>query len=268
MLIAAVVVALGACGGSYANLPADATRLLEAGERVVVLGPTTGQTIDEDELRATAARAAEAGTELRVVVSGDGRELIDPSPIVDRFGGTAITYITYAAEGDDLSVASRDLTNAQLIRATDAAATRSAIDESTEAFVDLLVTEGVQTRSFSLARLLLWIALGAAAVFLVAQFLGFRKARAKTRRRRAEFDRRKASLAEWIGLLRVEADELVSAQQRFAPAARRNLDEARTQVGALGSAVEGATTLSDLDANEIRVARAAMKLRTLRSELG
>lgn len=264
-LIALAVLALGACGSGGGSVPeAVAATFDQQGQRIAYLGDTGAESVVERDLDAAIESADALGVDLRIVVSGESFDLVDAKAVTSDYGGTAITY---KAGHDTFKTHSVEVTGDQLKRARDAATRQAELGASARSFVSVLEQEGLERRGGGPIRLLLWILFALAATFLVWQALKYRKITRRNKRRRAQFEKRKASLQEWVGLLTEDVNDLIGSQNRLGLNERRTLDSVRSQVGDAQQAVSSAKKIGDLDANEIRVARAAMKLRTLRSSL-
>lgn len=252
-----------ACG-STATLPDAVTRQLDIPNNpIATLSESTSEEIPRLDLLQATARARSIGTELRFVVAGDNDELVNAKDVADRYGGTVLSY----KSGDtDFAAASRSMDNDQLNRAIAAAGTESDMGASALAFVRLLEDEGIQAQRASVSPWI-WLLLAFAAAFVIYQLLNYLRARKRAARRREKFQERKDILADWANRLVPEIDAVSPYAARLDANGQRMLTEARDQVGNVVPALANATSLGELDASEIRIARTAIKLRSLRMTL-
>ena len=265
-IIVAIVVAGAGCGGSGGDVPADVAAQLDVpDETLAVLGDSSAERIPRIELREATVLADALDAELRIVVAGDGQDLVDAEAVADAYGGTVLSY----KAGDvAFQAASTELETEQLNRATAAAGDERDMGASALAFVDVLEDEGPEFKSTSLTTVLLWVLFIVAALFVLWQALAYWRARKRAARRRRQFEERQRILADWADRLVPEIEQVAEQQGRLDATGRRTLDDTIAQVGAAREGIAGATSLGDLDANEIRIARSAMKLRSLRQLVG
>lgn len=260
-LFVAAALALAACSGS-SDLSAEVVRSLDIpGEAVAVVGDSISEPIPTTEILQAVAVARSAGTELRVVIAGDDVDLVDPTAVVDRYGGTVLSYKTSDL---DFRTSSSDIDDGQLNRARDAAQVVG-IGPSVTAFAGLLEEEGgVVPKPGNALRWLLWVGLAVCALIFFWQLGRFRSARARSKRLSRAFDERQASLHEWVSTLKPEVDRLAPFSTRLDAAQLRQLDESKQFLESIDESISRSTSLPDLDAAEMRISRTAIKLRDLR----
>jgi len=250
--------------GSTTEVSGDVAQAFDRNDLIADLTPQDGsEDIRRDILLPALAQAEAAGTELRVVVTGFDAELESAKAIVDRYGGTALSYQVNQAS---FEAASRDLSAAQLERAIDQARVELDIGDSVAAFVSVLEAEGVEAPGSSLLNRLIIPLLLAAAAFMLWGAWSYVQARKRRARRQRAFMERRRVLSDWAAQLAPEVEALrggvaVSADN----SAQSTWQEAQEFVSSIVPAVEGARTASDLDVAEMRISRMAIKLRDLRS---
>lgn len=265
---------LAACG-STATLPEAVTGQLDIPNNpIATLSDSTSEDIPRLDLLQATARARAIGTELRFVIAGDTDELVDAEAVVEEYGGTVLSY----KSGDTVFfAASKSMDNDQLNRAIEAAGSESDMGASALAFVRLLEDEGIQAQSSGVlsSRLLpsgvspwIWVLLAVAAIFVLYQLWNYLRARKRAARRKAKFHERKEILSDWATRLVPEINAVTPHAGRLDSSGQRMLTESRDQVSKVVPALAEATSLGELDASEIRIARTAIKLRTLRQTLG
>lgn len=266
LLLAIVVSMLAAsCGSASEPLNADATRQFDIENNTIAdLTSPGAEDVPREELRDAISRAQRAGTILRVVVADTNAEFVSAKSVVDRYGGTAISY---QANRTSFEGASRDLSGDQLDRAVDAAKVELDIGDSATAFVEVLETEGLDKRGISLGRILailFFILAAAVLVYGAASYLGARTRRDKERR---EFSERRAVLRDWASQLGPEVDALQATAVAKDATAKQDLNDASEFVASIVPKLDEAKSLGELDAAEMRIGRLAIKLRDLRSTL-
>jgi len=230
---------------------------------IVDLTPVGSEEVPQEQLLQAAARARSAGTTLRIVVAGPEDEFIPAKDVVDKYGGTAISY---QAQELAFQGASNDIASGQLDRAIDAAKVEFNIGDSADAFVRVLETEGLEPLGSGITSLLLLILFGLAALFMLAGAWSYMQARKKRARRQREFVERKTMLAEWATQLAPELESLRPAVAASADAgAQTAWHEARDFVERVMPQLEKASNAPDLDLAEMGIAQTAMNLRDLRN---
>lgn len=255
---------LAACG-STATLPEAVTGQLDIPNNpIATLSDSTSEDIPRLDLLQATARARAIGTELRFVIAGDTDELVDAEAVVEEYGGTVLSY----KSGDTVFfAASKSMDNDQLNRAIEAAGSESDMGASALAFVRLLEDEGIQAQSSGVSPWI-WVLLAVAAIFVLYQLWNYLRARKRAARRKAKFHERKEILSDWATRLVPEINAVTPHAGRLDSSGQRMLTESRDQVSKVVPALAEATSLGELDASEIRIARTAIKLRTLRQTLG
>lgn len=268
-LFAALVLLLSSCGSSVAPLDDEVARQFDIANNSIA-DLTNGEGVEQvpfDELIRVVARADQTGTDLRIVVVGPNSEFVPAESVVDRYGGTAISY---QVDRTGFEGASKDLGGAVLSQAVNAAGVELDIGESASAFVSVLENQpdGVATTSSSSSQLWLLALLIPAAAFMLWgawSYFGARKARIK---RQTSFDERKWVLADWARQLTPELETLspivVASPDREA---QRIWHESHDFVDEVIPSIENATSIAELDAAEIRIGRTAIRLRDLRKSL-
>lgn len=264
-MLSALALLLASCGSDATPLDAEVARQFDVADTSLAdLSGASIEAVPTDALFAAVAAAREAGTNLRVVVSASDGELISAGAVVDRYGGTAISY---QANQDGFEAASRDMSGAQLDRAVAAARSQVDIGESTAAFVDVIATEGIEALDRSFARTALLLLLIPAALFMLSGAWSYFQARKRRIKRERDFLQRRTVLRDWAAQLGPEIQALAPATASADPSARTTLDEASTFVNSIGPKLDAARSLGELDAAEMRIGRVAIKLRELRRAL-
>ncbi len=263
ILLAGLTLLLPACGSDVV-LPDAVTRQLDIPNNSVA---TVSDSITEeiplsDLLRATSL-ARDLGTDLRFVIAGDTDELVDAQAVADRYGGTVLSY----KSGDPRFTASGEMSNDQLNRAIAAASGEPDMGASALAFVAQLEADGGIQPGASSVPWWIWVLLAVAIVFVLWQLRAYLSARKRAARRREHFAHRKDILRDWAQRLGPEVDAVQPHYARLDPERRRVLDESRQLIESVIPAVADASSLGELDASEIRIARTAIKLRSLRVHL-
>lgn len=264
VLFAVLALFVSACGSDVA-LPDAVTRQLDIPNNSIA---TVSDSISEDvpriDLLQATSRARALGTELRFVIAGDTDELVDAQAVADRYGGTVLSY----KSGDARFTASGDMDNDQLDRAIAAASGEPDMGSSALAFVRQLEDEGGIKERSSGVPWWIWLLLAVAILFVLWQLRSYLEARKRATRRRDNFAHRREILRDWAQRLGPEVDMVQPHYARLDPDGRRMLDESRSLIESVVPAVADASSLGELDASEIRIARTAIKLRTLRQQLG
>lgn len=260
-VLLAVVVA--GCAQSGPELSAQvAERLDTASNAIADFTDGTTEVVPRDSLLQTVNRARQAGTELRVVVAGAGDEFVSAEAVVNRYGGTAITYQAGATRFEG---ASRDVNSDQLGRAVAAAKQNFDIGESAAAFVGVIEAEGVQAREQNaLVRNVWWLVIPAAAFMCWAAY-SYWTARSRRVKRQTEFSNRKQVLLDWAAQLRPELEALRPVVGTSPDEASRAMwQESQEFVTSVEPTLHGARTAGELDVAEMRISRTAIRLRDLR----
>jgi len=254
---------LAGCGSDATPLDSEVARQFDvAGTSVVDLSSGVAGAIPGDALLAAVEAADAADTKLRVVISAADGEAVPAGAIVDRYGGTAISYQAIEV---GFEAASRDMSAAQLDRAVAAARTEVDIGESAQAFVNVIADEGLQPISSAFPRWLLWVLLIPAGLFMLSGAWSYFQARKRRLKREQDFLQRRSVLRDWAAQLAPEIELLAPATAAGAdPSARATLDEATVFVQSIGPKLDAAQSLGELDAAEMRIGRVAIKLRELR----
>lgn len=254
-----------ACSPSTEPLDADVARQLdEAGVQIADLTGGLGVAVPIESLEETIDAAQAAGTNLRIVVASPDGELITAKSVVDRYGGTALSY---QAQQRSFEAASRDMSAAQFDRAVAAARLDLDIGDSAASFVDVIEAEGLMERGNSIAR--------TAALLIGIPFLGFlllgawsfAQERKREGRRRQELVERQGELRTWAAQLTPEIDALAPSAARADAEARRVIDDCARFASTIRGKIDTATSLGELDAAEMRIGRTAIRLRELRKSL-
>ena len=262
----ATMLLLVGCSDSAEPLPDPVLAQLDiANNAIADLTPDGGDDVPATELRRSIARAQTAGTTLRVVVAGLDTEVVSARSVVDRYGGTALSY---QAGGSAFEAASRDMSADQLERAIDAAKVEFDIGESASAFVDVIEAEGLEPLGRTFARTALLLLLIPAALFMLSGAWSYMQARKRRLKRHSDFLERKAVLTDWAAQLGPEVESLrplVAASPD--DSAQSTWHESQQFVDSISTTLATATGVSDLDAAEMRIGRTAIKLRDLRRSL-
>ena len=249
-----------------AELPAEVLEGLSRDNPIADLTAQDGaEDVRRDLLLPALAQAEAAGTRLRIVITPEDGELTSAKSIVDQFGGTALSY---QANRTSFEAASRDMSADQLERAIDQARVQLDIGESVTAFVGVIGTEGLESPSSGFLGRLIIPLLVIAAAFMLWGAWSYVQARRRRAKRMASFMERRAVLADWAAQLAPEVEDLRS-MVAVSPddSAQTSWHQAQEFVSAIGPAVEGARTVSDLDVAEMRISRMAIKLRDLRKQV-
>lgn len=261
-----VLLLLSSCSETADPLPDAVIAQLDiANNSIADLTADGGDDVPANELRQSVLRAQGAGTTLRIVVAAPDGEFVSAKSVVDRYGGTAISY---QADRAAFEGASRDMSVSQLDRAVDAAKVEFDIGESAAAFVSVIESEGLDERDTTFARnALLWLLIPAA-LFMLSGAWSYLQARKRRLKRHNDFVERKAVLSDWAAQLGPEVESLrpiVAASSD--DAAQTTWHDSKEFVSSISQALNGATSVGELDAAEMRIGRAAIKLRDLRSSL-
>jgi hypothetical protein len=260
-----VLVLLTSCSESADPLPDAVIAQLDRTNNTIADLNADGDELPANVLLQSVLRAEVAGTTLRIVVAAPSGEFVSAKSVVDRYGGTAISY---QSERATFEGASRDMTGSQLERAVGAAKIQSDIGESAAAFTNVLESEGLEKRNGTLVRTALLLLFIPAALFMLSGAWSYLQARKRRLRRHYQFVNRKVVLIDWAGQLGPEVESLrpiVAASPDNA--AQRTWHDSREFVSSISTALAAATTVGELDVAEMRVGRTAIKLRDLRSSL-
>ena len=264
VLLGVLSVLVSACG-SDATLPDAVTRQLDIpNNSIATVSDSISEEVPRIDLLQATSRARALGTELRFVIAGDTDELVDAQAVADRYGGTVLSY----KSGDPRFTASGEMDGDQLDRAIAAASAEQDMGASALAFVRQLEQDGGIQAGGSGVSWWIWLLLGVAIAFVLWQLRAYLSARKRANRRRENFLQRQDILRDWAQRLGPEVDAVQPHYARLDPDGRRMLDESRSLIESVVPAVADATSLGELDASEIRIARTAIKLRTLRQQLG
>lgn len=225
--------------------------------------PQSSEKVDVADLLRAVNLARTIGTDLRIVIVSADAELVDPAGVVSRFGGTALSF---KANENLFQAASADIASDQVIEAVNAARSASSIEDSAEMFVNYLHREGIQRQTSPVLFIVAAVAAALAAVFFLYQMLRFIKARKRSAKNQKRFNERKASLHQWAIALRTELDKDFEAAQKRAGtlASWHELDEFCHRII---PKTANASTQADLDAGEMQLGRAYIKLREMRERL-
>lgn len=125
-----VLVLLTSCSESADPLPDAVIAQLDRTNNTIADLNADGDELPANVLLQSVLRAEVAGTTLRIVVAAPSGEFVSAKSVVDRYGGTAISY---QSERATFEGASQDMTGSQLERAVGAAKVQSDIGESAAA---------------------------------------------------------------------------------------------------------------------------------------
>jgi hypothetical protein len=223
------------------------------------------ETIPRPELMQSILRASAEGTVLRIVVAAPDGEFVSARSVVDRYGGTAISY---QADRTQFEGASRDMSAGQLDRAVDAAKVQVDIGDSAAAFVGVIESEGLEERGRTFARTVLLLLLIPAGLFMLSGAWSYLQARNRRIKRHQAFTERRVVLTDWAAQLGPELESLrplVAASPD--DAAQRIWHDSQEFVTSIMPTLDAATGLGELDVAEMRIGRTAIKLRDLRRSL-
>lgn len=265
-LLVGLVAFLAGCSDASEPLPGEVVAQLDiANNAIADLTDDDSEAVPRSELMQTVLRANAAGTTLRIVVAPSDGQLVSARSIVERYGGTALSY---QADEDAFEGASADMSSEQLNRAVEAAKVDFAIADSAGAFVGVIENEGLDAPGRTLTRTLLLVLLIPAALFMLSGAWSYIQARRRRVRRQAAFAERKAVLTDWATQLGPELEALrpvVAASPD--DSAQRVWHDSQEFVSTIGPTLESATSVGELDAAEMRIGRTAIKLRDLRRSL-
>lgn len=256
---------LGSACSSTPELPADVVDAFDVANNA--LADLTGGTapgVDSGALLDASARASAAGTDLRIAIAGAGQELVSAEAIVERYGGTALTY---QVDDRGFEAASKTMSGDQLDRAIRAAGAEPQIADSAVAFVEVIEAEGVEAPGRSIGRTIVLVLLALAALFALTQAWNWIKADRRRKRRQRQMEERRNSLRSWANAVVDEVDYVATRHHELDAPGQSALRESHSFMSTVGASIDGAERLSDLDAAEIRLARHAMILRDLRATL-
>lgn len=250
-----------ACGSSSDAIPEEVLATFDVeGSWIADLTEPGDEPFDPQLVLASIGRARAAGTELRVVVVGSQDERPSPKAIVDKYGGTVLVY---KANDGEFFAHSGDMPTDQVERAAQGAASdQRTISDSVAGFVRTVSSEGIQGSSI-FDTLLRWVLLPLAALFMIVMLLRYLRARNGARKRTDQFLDRKRSLSEWAGQLPGEIDSLRGAVALASDESRITLHEVDDFASGIGSKIAAAENMGELDAAEMRLGRAFIKLREL-----
>lgn len=228
------------------------------------------ENVDAIRLQAVVDRAAQADINLYIAVVANGSERVEAELLRDALGPSTVLVFTpdiYRLATSDMCeasfIAARQQSNAELSNGT--------ADEAASAFVEAALLQPRCTASSGAPWLPLWLlipllllALGLLGGFL---FRSLRKSRDAERRAR-EFEERREVLREWAFSLREPLTALNGpVTQAGNPQLSRMYNDALSIAQQSESDIARATEAPELDAAEIRVARAQMEVRELSQSL-
>ncbi len=264
VLLVALAMCVSACGSDVA-LPDSVTRQLDIpNNSIATVSDSVSEEVPRIDLLQATSRARALGTELRFVIAGDADELVDAQAVADRYGGTVLSF----KSGDERFLASGEMSADQLDRAMAAVSGQPDMGAAALAFVRQLEEDGGIQAGSSGVPWWIWALLAIAVVFVLWQLRSYLSARKRATRRRENFAHRQDILRDWAQRLGPEVDAVQPHYARLDIDGRRMLDESRSLIESVVPAVADASSLGELDASEIRIARTAIKLRTLRQQLG
>ena len=266
LFLVALLAVVSGCADEPEPLTNDVIAQLDVANNAIAdLTSADDEQVPRSALMQSVLRAQTAGTTLRVVVAPADGELVSARSVVDRYGGTAISY---QADRSAFEGASRDMSAGQLDRAVDAAKLEFDIGESAAAFVDVIETEGLEAKGRTLARTLLLLLLIPAALFMLSGAWSYLQARKRRIKRHAAFVDRKAVLVDWAAQLGPELESLRPVVVASPDdSAQRVWHESQEFISGIGPTLESAKSVGELDAAEMRIGRTAIKLRDLRRSL-
>lgn len=264
-LTCAVIAMASMAPGCGSALRDDVVALFDEGPLADLSEPSDG-VLHRGEVLDTIARANSAGVDLRVVVVARGESIVPAKQVVDRYGGTALTYgqdqSGFEAFSDELALSQ--------VQAAVAEGTRESVGASIAGFVGRIEREGIQERGrfegLSLRPNIWWLVVGAA-VFMLWQLRRYLKARRRASRRLAEFTNRRDVLSDWAAQLPAQIAAVDQEAGRSGSRVRATVEEVRGFASTIGGKLENASNLGELDAAEMRIGRAFIKLREARKSL-
>lgn len=262
----ALVLLISSCTDSAEPVPADVAAQFDiTNNSIADLTLEDSEAVPRPELIQSVLRAQTAGTVLRIVVAAPDGEFVSARSVVDRYGGTAISY---QADRTQFEGASRDMSAEQLDRAVDAAKVQFDIGDSAAAFVDVIESEGIEERGRTFARTVLLLLLIPAGLFMLSGAWSYLQARKRRINRHQAFTERRVILTDWAAQLGPELESLrplVAASPD--DAAQRTWHDSQEFVTSIVPTLDAATGLGELDVAEMRIGRTAIKLRDLRRSL-
>jgi len=255
-----IMLALAACGSSGTVPEEVSAEFDQSGNWIADLTDPGDEQFDPQLVLGSIGQARAAGTELRVVVVGSRDERPSPQPIVDKYGGTVLVY---KANDGEFFAHSADMSNDQVARAAQGpASNQPTISDSVSGFVRTIAEEGIAGTSI-FDTLLRWVLLPLAALFMILMLLRYLNARRGAKRRTDQFGDRRRSLSEWAGQLPDEIDALRGDVALASDESRATLQEVEDFAGGVQAKLANAENMGDLDAVEMRLGRAFIKLREL-----
>lgn len=262
-MLALFMFVITACGGSSGSVPDEVSERFDLPSTWIANLTDPGDEQFSEELVFGAIGQARAlGTDLRVVVVGSQDERPSPEGIVDKYGGTVLVY---KANDREFFAHSADMSNEQLARAAQGSASNQpTISDSVSGFVQQINADGGLEGGSFFDTLLRWILLPLAALFMLVMLVRYLQARNSARNRLGAFEERRRSLADWAGQLPGEIDALRGAVALAGDESRATLGEVENYSATVGSKISAAENMGDLDAVEMRLGRAFIKLRDLR----
>lgn len=265
-LALALVLLVAGCSDSAEPLDRQAAAQFDiANNAIADLTAAGADDVPANELRGSVTRAQVAGTRLRVVVSAPETGIVSAKAVVDRYGGTALSY---QVGGAAFEAASRDMSAEHLDRAINAAKVEFDIGDSAAAFVSVIESDGIAASGRTFARTALLLLLIPAALFMLSGAWSYMQGRRSRLKRNNAFTQRKAVLTDWALQLDPEVESLrplVASSSNNA--AQITWDEAQQFVHSISTTLAMASNIDELDAAEKHIGRTAIKLRDLRRSL-
>lgn len=260
-MLALLMFVATACG-SPGSVPDEVAAAFDvSGNWIADLTDPGDEQFDPQLLLASIGQARGLGTDLRVVVVGSQDERPSPRAIVDKYGGTVLVY---KANDGEFFAHSADMSTDQVARAAQGSASNQpTISDSVDGFVRTIGAEGIDGSSL-FDTLLRWVLLPLAALFMIIMLLRYLRARKSAQNRVGKFEERRRSLFDWAGQLPSEIDALRGAVALAGDESRSTLGEVEDFAAGIGDKISSAENMGELDAAEMRLGRAFIKLRDLR----
>lgn len=264
--LSALVLLLASCSDSAKPLDEQvSTQFGIANNAIADLTAEGSHDVPADELRGSVERAHAAGTTLRIVVSAPDTDIVSAKTVVDRYGGTALSY---QAVGAAFEAASSDMSADQLNRAINAAKVEFDIGDSASAFVSVIESESLVAPGRTFARTAVLLLLIPAALFMLSGAWSYMQARKRRLKRHTVFVERQAVLTDWASQLHPAVESLRTLVASSSDdAAQTTWHETQQFVYSISASLATATNVGELDAAEMRIGRTAIKLRDLRRSL-
>lgn len=264
--LSALVLLLASCSDSAKPLDEQvSTQFGIANNAIADLTAEGSHDVPADELRGSVERAHAAGTTLRIVVSAPDTDIVSAKTVVDRYGGTALSY---QAVGAAFEAASSDMSADQLNRAINAAKVEFDIGDSASAFVSVIESESLVAPGRTFARTAVLLLLIPAALFMLSGAWSYMQARKRRLKRHTVLVERQAVLTDWASQLHPAVESLRTLVASSSDdAAQTTWHETQQFVYSISASLATATNVGELDAAEMRIGRTAIKLRDLRRSL-